>query len=218
MARDTNDSTAIETRDDLVGWFEDGCKPGQSIGIENEKIPFYRDTLAPVSYEGDPATGRGGIRALLDGLAARQGWDRIVEEGRPIGLADDHGTGGAVSLEPGGQFELSGAPLRTLHEARDELASHLDGLKAVAEPLGIGFLTLGSGPKWSLAETPIMPKGRYRIMAGYMPKVGPRGRDMMFRASGPRGRIGPTPCPPSSPRCASSAISRCAARTWARPR
>ena len=183
MARDTTDSTPIETRNDLVDWFEAGCKPGQAIGIENEKIPFYRDTLRPVPYEGEPAGGRGGIRALLDGLAARQGWDMIVEEGCPIGLSDDAGTGGAVSLEPGGQFELSGAPLRTLHESRDELADHLSALKAVAEPLGIGFLALGSGPKWRLDETPMMPKGRYRIMAGYMPKVGTRGLDMMFRTS-----------------------------------
>ncbi len=183
MARDTNDETPIETRDDLVGWFEAGCKPGQAVGIENEKIPFYRDTLAPVPYDGDPATGRQGVRALLDGMAKAQGWERILEDDRPIGLSDDHGGGGAISLEPGGQFELSGAPLKTLHESRIELAAHLDALKAVAEPLGIGFLTLGSSPKWSLAQTPIMPKGRYRIMAGYMPKVGTRGLDMMFRTA-----------------------------------
>ncbi len=183
MARDTTDTTPITTRDDLVGWFEAGCKPGQAIGIEHEKLPFYRADLAPVPYEGDPGTGRGGIRALLDGLAMRQGWARILEDGNPIGLADDAGGGGAVSLEPGGQFELSGAPLRTLHEARDELAHHLADVEAVAEPLGIGFLSLGSSPKWPLAAAPLMPKGRYRIMAAYMPKVGTRGLDMMFRTS-----------------------------------
>lgn len=183
MARDITDTTPIATRDDLVGWFEAGCKPTQAIGIENEKLPFYRDGLRPVPYEGDAAGGRAGIRALLDGLAERQGWTRIVEDGAPIGLADDAGAGGAVSLEPGGQFELSGAPLLTLHNTRDELAAHLDALKAVAEPLGIGFLTLGASPKWGLAEAPMMPKGRYRIMANYMPKVGTRGLDMMFRTS-----------------------------------
>ncbi len=181
MARDTTDTTPITARDELVGWIAEGCKPEQSIGIENEKLPFYRGTLTPVPYEGDPATGRGGIRALLDGLAERQGWNRILEDGRPIGLSDDAGTGGAVSLEPGGQFELSGAPLATLHESKAELDAHLDALKAVAEPLGIGFLALGASPRWTLAETPVMPKGRYRIMAGYMPKVGTRGLDMMFR-------------------------------------
>ncbi len=184
MARDTTDTTPIGSRDELVRWFERGGKPSDSfrIGIEHEKFPFYRDGLAPVPYEGDPATGRGGIRALLEGLGARQGWQSIEEEGRPIGLSNDD-LGGAVSLEPGGQFELSGAPLRTLHEASAELAQHLGDLKAVAEPLGIGFLGLGSSPKWSLKETPVMPKGRYRIMAGYMPKVGTRGLDMMFRTS-----------------------------------
>lgn len=184
MARDTTDTTPISSRDELVRWFERGGKPPDSfrIGIEHEKFPFYRDGLAPVPYEGDPVTGRGGIRALLEGLGARQGWQSIEEDGRPIGLSNDD-LGGAVSLEPGGQFELSGAPLRTLHEANAELTQHLDDLKAVAEPLGIGFLALGSSPKWSLKETPVMPKGRYKIMAGYMPKVGTRGLDMMFRTS-----------------------------------
>jgi glutamate--cysteine ligase len=184
MARDITDTTPISSRDELVRWFERGSKPAEAfrIGIEHEKFPFYRDGLAPVPYEGDAATGRGGIRALLQGLGARQGWQSIEEDGNPIGLSNDD-LGGAVSLEPGGQFELSGAPLRTLHEASAELAQHLDNLKAVAEPLGIGFLALGSSPKWSLAETPIMPKGRYRIMASYMPKVGTRGLDMMFRTA-----------------------------------
>ena len=181
MARATTDTMPIASRNDLVAWIAEGCKPGQAVGIENEKLPFYRDTLAPVPYEGDPATGRGGIRALLDGLAERQGWDRILEDGAPIGLADDAGTGGAVSLEPGGQFELSGAPLKTLHESAAELAAHLTALKSVAEPLGIGFLALGAGPKWPREAAPTMPKGRYRIMADYMPKVGTRGLDMMFR-------------------------------------
>ena len=182
MARDTTDTTPISSRDELVQWFEQGSKPADlfRIGIEHEKFPFYRDGLAPVPYEGQAGSGRGGIRALLDGLRERQGWQPIEEDGRPIGLSNDD-VGGAISLEPGGQFELSGAPLRTLHEARAELAEHLANLKAVAEPLGIGFLGLGGSPKWTLAETPVMPKGRYRIMADYMPKVGTRGLDMMFR-------------------------------------
>ncbi len=182
MARDTTDTTPIASRDELVRWFEQGSKPADSfrIGIEHEKFPFHRDRLTPVPYDGDSESGRGGIRALLDGLRERQGWQAIEEDGRPIGLSNDD-VGGAISLEPGGQFELSGAPLRTLHEARAELSDHLENLKAVAEPLGIGFLGLGGSPKWTLAETPVMPKGRYRLMATYMPKVGTRGLDMMFR-------------------------------------
>ena len=183
MARDTNDTTPITSRDELVAWFEAGIKPAVQfrIGTEHEKVPFYRADLAPVPYEGSGAR-EGGIRALLDGMERRTGWERIEDDGKPIGLAND-GAGGAISLEPGGQFELSGAPLETLHETQAETESHLADLKQVADPLGIGFLALGSSPKWSLAATPVMPKSRYKIMAGYMPKVGTRGLDMMFRTS-----------------------------------
>ena len=183
MARDTTDTTPITSRDELVAWFERGCKPATDfrIGTEHEKFPFYRADRAPVPYDG-PDARDGGIEALLEGLGASLGWDRIEEGGRPIGLADD-GAGGAISLEPGGQFELSGAPLATLHDTAAELDEHLAQVARVAEPLGIGFLALGGSPKWSLGETPSMPKGRYRIMADYMPKVGARGLDMMFRTS-----------------------------------
>ena len=106
-----------------------------------------------------------------------------IEDGENlIGLYDANGEG-AISLEPGGQFELSGAPLDDAHATADELDRHLAACRIVAEPLGIGFLTLGMSPKWSLAETPVMPKSRYAIMARYMPKVGTRGLDMMFRTA-----------------------------------
>ena len=155
MARDTTDTTPISSRDELVRWFEQGSKPADSfrIGIEHEKFPFYRDRLTPVPYEAASAGGRGGIRALLDGLRERQGWQAIEEDGRPIGLSNDD-VGGAISLEPGGQFELSGAPLRTLHEAEVELAEHLGNLKAVAEPLGIGFPGPRRKPDLDLGRDP----------------------------------------------------------------
>src|SRR3712207_3013933 len=105
-----------------------------------------------------------------------------MEGDHPIGLADEAG-GGAISLEPGGQFELSGAPLQSLHDTARETAQHLSDVKAVAEDLGIGFLTLGMSPLWTRAETPVMPKDRYRIMTNYMPKVGSLGLDMMYRTS-----------------------------------
>jgi glutamate--cysteine ligase len=108
------------------------------------------------------------------------GWEPILDEGRIIGLADPTG-GGAISLEPGGQFELSGAPLENLHQTCSEVHAHLAQMRQVANPLGIGFLGLGHSPTWTLAETPQMPKSRYAIMANYMPKVGTRGLDMMFR-------------------------------------
>ncbi|MET0606958.1 MAG: glutamate--cysteine ligase, partial [Beijerinckiaceae bacterium] len=178
MARDQSDSTPIRGRDDLVAWFEEGCKADGELraGSEHEKFPFYRGGLSPVSYEPQ------GIRALLEGMAARTGWTPIMEDDHPIGLFDSVG-GGAISLEPGGQFELSGAPLATVHETAAELAKHLDDLKAVAKPLGIGFLALGMSPIWTRAETPKMPKRRYDIMTAYMPKVGSLGLDMMYRTS-----------------------------------
>jgi glutamate--cysteine ligase len=179
MARDVSDTTPIGARSELVEWIASGEKPRESwrLGTEHEKVPFYTADASPVPYDG----GRG-IRALLEGLQERTGWAPIVEGDHPIGLADEVG-GGAISLEPGGQFELSGAPLRTLHDTARETAQHLADAKAVAERLGIGFLTLGMSPLWTRAQTPVMPKARYRIMTNYMPKVGSLGLDMMYRTS-----------------------------------
>src|SRR5271157_379238 len=179
MARDVVDGEVVESRDALAAWFEAGCKPDGPfrVGTEHEKIPFYRAGLSPVPYEGER-----GIRALLEGMNARLGWERIEDGGHLIGLYDTSG-GGAISLEPGGQFELSGAPLDAAHDAAAELDRHLGHCRAVAGPLGIGFLSLGMSPKWTLAETPAMPKSRYDIMKRYMPRVGTRGLDMMFRTA-----------------------------------
>jgi glutamate--cysteine ligase len=180
MARDQSDLTPLSSRAELIDWISAGEKPKSAyrLGTEHEKFAFYRADLAPVPYEGP----RGGIRQLLDGMAWALGWEPIMEGDHPIGLADVTG-GGAISLEPGGQFELSGAAVETLHQTRDELNAHLAQLKEIADPLGIGFLGLGHSPLWSRAETPVMPKARYKIMANYMPKVGTRGLDMMFRTS-----------------------------------
>ncbi len=177
MARDQTDTQPIESRDELVAWFEEGSKARQRfrIGTEHEKFPFTLEGLQPIPYEGP-----GGIRALLEGMQELNGWEPIMEGETIIGLADTIG-GGAISLEPGGQFELSGAPLTSIHETCAEVNSHLEQVREVATPLGLGFLGLGMSPKWTLAETPVMPKGRYRIMANYMPKVGSHGLDMMFR-------------------------------------
>lgn len=186
MARDVSDLTPIGSKDELMSWMAAGEKPPSAfrIGTEHEKFPFYRDDLSPVPYEGRPASdGRpaaGGIRSLLEGMQAKLGWEPIMDAGHIIGLAGPDG-GGAISLEPGGQFELSGAPVETLHETASELADHLADVKAVAQPHGIGFVSLGHSPLWTRAQTPVMPKGRYKIMANYMPKVGTRGLDMMFR-------------------------------------
>jgi glutamate--cysteine ligase len=169
--------TPVETRDDLVAWFAEGSKPKSQfrIGTEHEKFVFTVEGHNPVPYD-----GRRSIRALLEGMQHLLGWEPIIEDGNIIGLFDVTG-GGAISLEPGGQFELSGAPVETVHQTCSELMAHLAQVKEIARPLGIGFLGLGMTPNWSRAEIPMMPKGRYRIMTAYMPKVGKYGLDMMYR-------------------------------------
>ena len=177
MARDQVDMTPIETRDELVAWLAAGAKPKSEfrIGTEHEKFAFTLARHEPVPYEGPR-----GIRALLNGMQMLLGWDAIMEGPNIIGLSDVTG-GGAISLEPGGQFELSGAPVETVHQTCSELMAHLAQVREVAGPLGIGFLGLGMAPTWTRAEMPVMPKGRYRIMTAYMPKVGTLGLDMMYR-------------------------------------
>ena len=168
-----SDPTPITSARQLAGWFAAGSKPRENwrIGTEHEKFGFRREDLSPPPYE--PR----GIRAMLEGLM-RFGWEPILDRGNPIGLKRGEAS---VSLEPGGQFELSGAPLRTLHETRDELAQHLDEVRAVAEPLGLGFAPLGFHPLATREQMPWMPKGRYAIMREYMPRVGSMGLDMMLR-------------------------------------
>ncbi len=177
MARDQIDMHPVESRDDLVAWIAAGMRPPSQfrIGTEHEKFAFAIGRHEPLPYEGPR-----GIRALLEGMQMLLGWEPIMEGDAIIGLLDVTG-GGAISLEPGGQFELSGAPVETVHQTFRELQAHLAQLREVAEPLGIGFLGLGMTPKWTRAEVPVMPKGRYRIMTAYMPKVGKLGLDMMYR-------------------------------------
>src|SRR5271155_3010082 len=177
MARDQVDLTPIERRDELVEWIAQGIKPKSQfrIGTEHEKFAFTLERHQPVPYE-----GRRGIRSLLEGMQHLLGWQAIMEGDNVIGLFDVTG-GGAISLEPGGQFELSGAQVETVHQTSSELMAHLAQVREVARPLGIGFLGIGMTPSWSRAAMPKMPKGRYRIMTAYMPKVGKLGLDMMYR-------------------------------------
>src|SRR3954470_7087093 len=177
MARDQIDMTPLQSRDELVAWLAAGVKPASEfrIGTEHEKTPFTLQGHQPVPYEGARS-----IRALLEGMQHLLGWEPIMEGDNIIGLADVTG-GGAISLEPGGQFELSGAPVETVHQTCSELMAHLAQLKEIARPLGIGFLGIGMTPDWTRADMPMMPKGRYRIMTDYMPKVGTLGLDMMYR-------------------------------------
>ena len=164
----------IESRADLIGVFAKGEKPKAAwrIGTEHEKFVYRTaDHRAPAYDEA------GGILALLNGLT-RFGWEPVYEGETIIALS---GPDGSVSLEPAGQFELSGAPLENLHQTCAETGRHLKQVKAVGEELGLGFLGLGLWPDKTRAELPIMPKGRYKIMLDHMPRVGTMGLDMMLR-------------------------------------
>ena len=167
----------IETKDQMISYFAKGEKPADQwrIGTEHEKFAFLTDTLQPVPYDGPRS-----IRKLLEGLRDRFGWDGVFEGDKIIALSDPKGMAN-ISLEPGGQFELSGAPLECVHDTCAEVNEHLQQVREIGDALGIGFLGLGASPVWTRAETPVMPKGRYGIMAPYMDKVGTMGRDMMFR-------------------------------------
>lgn len=172
------DESAPRIRDtsELVEHLETGSKPKADwrIGTEHEKFGFLKDGLRPLPYDGEAS-----VRAVLDGLANEFGWDPIREGEHIIGL-QSHGA--SVSLEPGGQFELSGAPLEHIHETCNEVGRHLEEVKTISDRLGVGFLGHGFSPIWSLEETPLMPKGRYKIMRDYMRKVGRLGHQMMFRS------------------------------------
>ena len=165
----------ISGKRELVEYLEQGCKPRAAwrIGTEHEKFGFTRDDLRPLPYDGPRS-----IRALLEAQVERFGWTPVLEDGKPIALTKQ---GCNISLEPGGQFELSGAPLETLHQTCCEAHTHLDELKKIAEPLGIGMLGMGFQPKWRRQDIPWMPKGRYAIMRAHMPRVGKLGLDMMLR-------------------------------------
>jgi len=164
----------IENKAQMIGHLAEGCKPKSDwrIGTEHEKIGFCLKSLKPLPYEGEH-----GILAMLEGLQ-KFDWQPVVENGYLIALKRD---GASVSLEPGGQFELSGAPLENVHQTCGEVNRHLREVKDVADGLGAGFLSLGFRPDTKLEDVPIMPKGRYKIMRDYMPKVGSLGREMMFR-------------------------------------
>ena len=152
-----------------------GCKPKDQwrIGTEHEKFGYLTDTLSPLPYDGPRS-----VLALMQGLRDRFGWTPILEQDHLIGLSRN---GANISLEPGGQFELSGAPFASLHDNEAELDNHLAEVKAIAEPIGVRFLSVGAAPIWHHDQMPVMPKGRYRLMTDYMGRVGSHGTEMMYR-------------------------------------
>jgi glutamate--cysteine ligase len=172
----------ITRREQLVEYIASGGKPERDwrIGTEHEKFGFRIEGAGtPPEAAPRPPTWEGphGIAALLEGLT-RFGWQRVEENGKLIALLRGNAS---VTLEPAGQLELSGAPLETIHDTCCEVACHLQEVKTVADEIGVGFLGMGFQPKWRRDEMPWMPKGRYKIMREYMPKVGSLGLDMMTR-------------------------------------
>ena len=165
----------IEHPSQLAEYLASGCKPADRwrIGTEHEKFGWLTASRAPLPYDG-PAS----VRAVLEALRDRFGWSEMREAGALIGLSRN---GANISLEPGGQLELSGAPLETIHQTAAELDNHLSEVAAVAGPMGVRFMGIGAAPEWGHADMPVMPKGRYRLMTEYMGRVGTHGTQMMYR-------------------------------------
>ena len=172
------DATTVTGVRDLADYLAGGCKPASdfTIGTEHEAFGFRLSDQAPPAYA--PADGSPGIEAMLREIADDEGLIPIIDNGNPIGLK---GNGASISLEPGGQFELSGATLKDLHATKAELDAHIARIRRIAPALGLGFAPLGFHPLARRQDMPFMPKGRYKIMRDYMPRVGSRGLDMMLR-------------------------------------
>lgn len=167
----------VESTDTLIAWFEEGNKPREQwrVGTEHEKFGFRKKDLSPIAYEGND-----GIHAVLVNMAEKFGWTPSLEGRLPVALIKGPA---AITLEPGGQLELSGAPLRTIHETQNEINEHLHQLGQVCRDLDIVFLGIGAQPKWSFQKIPWMPKGRYRVMRDYLPAKGKLSLDMMTRTA-----------------------------------
>jgi len=167
----------IEHHSQLAEYMSAGCKPKSEwrIGTEHEKFGYCKDTLKPIPYEGERS-----IKAILEGLRDEFGWAPIEEAGHLIGLTKE---GANVSLEPGGQLELSGAPLESIHQTCDEANEHLREVKTVADRIGARFFGMGAAPEWTEEQMPMMPKGRYKLMTPHMGTVGTHGTQMMYRTT-----------------------------------
>ena len=164
----------VESTEQLVDFIRSGEKPADRwrVGTEHEKIGLHEADYSPVRFEGER-----GIGALLESIMRHEDWEPVLEAGNVIALTKDEAS---ITLEPGGQFELSGAPVRTIHETCDEFHTHLDLMRQVSEPLGIVWLGLGIHPFHPVTELPVMPKARYRIMREYLPTRGALSLEMMF--------------------------------------
>ena len=166
--------TPITSKAQLVEYLATGARPESEwrIGTEHEKFAYSTEDFRPLAYDGEA-----GIRRLLTELQ-RFGWQPVTEGNNIIALTQDSQS---ITLEPGGQFELSGAPLETIHQTCIEVGTHLKQVREIGSELGFAMMGLGFNPKWRREDIPVMPKGRYGIMRAYMPKKGKLGLDMMLR-------------------------------------
>lgn len=171
----TTDSTPITSKQDLIQYLEQGCKPTHlhKIGTEHEKFVYDKATLQPIGFSGARS-----ISTILHVLHETYHWLPVFENNVLVGL---HKDGANISLEPGGQLELSGAPLDTIHDTCNEVNTHLAEVRQITDTIGAGLIGLGTAPKWQHNDMPVVPKGRYRLMTDYMARVGTMGRDMMYR-------------------------------------
>jgi glutamate--cysteine ligase len=171
--RASGEAAPIESVDQLVEEFHLAGKPRErwTIGTEYEKL-----VIDPRTGQAVPFSGARGIETLLRELSERFDWEPQEESGRTIALRRGKAS---ITLEPGGQVELSGEPYRTLHETREELAAHVHELATIGSELDIAFVGLGIQPVSTLDEIEWVPKQRYAIMREYMPRVGTLGHRMM---------------------------------------
>ena len=176
-AASTKGQTPITSKDQLIETLSKGCKPVEDwrIGTEHEKFVYDLKSKKRLPYFGTP-----GIKALLEAIGQGAGWEPVMEGEHIIALKCSD-TGASISLEPGGQFELSGAPLETIHQTCSEVNRHLKLTKEICDSMGAGMIGLGFDPQWTRDDITWMPKGRYKIMRDYMPKKGTMGIDMMIR-------------------------------------
>ena len=171
----TNNKRKLEV-DQILDWFQSGEKLRENwlIGTEHEKFLFKKNNYQRLKYK-----EKFGIKAILDEISIDKSWAKVFEKDFLIALK--HFSGASISLEPGGQFELSGAPLKNLHQTCNEAGKHLDLMKSILNKFNLLMMGIGHDPKWDIKDIDWMPKQRYQIMKNYMPKVGTMGLDMMLR-------------------------------------
>jgi glutamate--cysteine ligase len=169
----------VRAIDELEQLFRESEKPRTQhrIGAEAEKFGVDAETLAPLPYAGSRS-----VLAIFERLQARHGWSPVSEaEGSPV-IALERGNA-SITLEPGSQFELSGAPWADVHGIEQEFVGHFGELAGISSELSLRWWSVGFHPTAKPSELGWVPKQRYAVMREYLPTRGRRGRDMMQRTS-----------------------------------